>query len=460
MQTEVFNKLRSFVPIFLLLISINILHGQTLKRNAFLGARLMELSIVEQELGTDLGLYLSDILPDASLGKMGIPAGTVLQQINGNSIGSLSELGGVLSGVKEGDALSVVVFENGQPKSYKGTAVGKRKENHPHANITYGAVDYEGNKLRSLLYLPHGKENPPVVFFIQGYTCQSIEMRNDNPAKQLIDAWIKEGYAVFLVEKPGMGDSESKTPCMDIDFDEELLAFSKAYESLRKNLKVNTEQIFLFGHSMGGIIAPLLSEMYTPAGIMVYGITGKNWYEYMIDIFTEQPLIYGAGPERIEENRKFYLPFIKDMLVNKKSNTELLESPVYGKRLKEDGVAENLAQGYYIARHYRYWQTLATKNVPGTWSKVKAPVLVLHGEYDIQAINPDYGEMIVTNVKNHGGKATFELIPKTEHAFLKYESREELLRVMNDGSYVRTFATNFNSEIAGKSVKWMNHNKR
>ena len=67
-------------------------------------------------------------------------------------------------------------------------------------------------------------------------------MRSNNPAKQLIDSWIKDGYAVFLTEKPGMGDSESKTPCMDIDFDQELFAFSKAYEDLRNSTKIDPEK--------------------------------------------------------------------------------------------------------------------------------------------------------------------------------------------------------------------------
>lgn len=445
---------------FIILFSNTLLHGQTLKRNAFLGARLMDLSVVESELDTDFGLYLSDILPDGSLGKMNVPKETVLQQINDRQVRSMRDLSGALSGIKAGDDLTVVVFENGQQKTYQGKAQGRGLEKHPQASVEYGEVSYADNTLRSILYLPHGVEQPPVVFFIQGYTCQSIEMQNNNPAKQLIDAWVKDGYAVFLVEKPGMGDSESKTPCMDIDFNQELFAFSKAYEALRKNAKIDTENIFLFGHSMGGIIAPLLAKKEPSAGIMVFGIVGKNWYDYMIDIYTEQPLLFGTSEEEIKEDSKYYLPFIEDMLVHKKTNAELIESPVYGARLKEDGTAAELANGYYIMRHYRYWQTLADVDVPGAWAKVKSPVLVLHGEYDIQAINPKYGKMIVTNVKKHGGKASFELFPKTEHAFLQFNSREELLQVMNNGGYAGTFTTNFNSDIANKSVEWMKQHSK
>lgn len=451
---QMFQKATLFISFSILLLG-NAVYSQTLERKVFLGAHLMELSAVEEETGAETGLYLPNILPDATFGNMGIPVGVVLQQINEKEIHSLVDLNPALRGIKAGDALSVVVFENGTQKTYKGTAIGKPVENHPDATIDYDVVNYEGNSLRSLLYLPKGVEQPPVVFFIQGYTCQSIEMRNDNPAKQLLNKFIQNGYAVYLVEKPGMGDSVSITPCMDIDFNQELIAFSEAYKSLNKSKKIDPKNIFIFGHSMGGIIGPLLAEKYKPKGIMVYGIVGKNWYDYMKDIYTEQPLLYGASENQLADNKKYYLPFIKDMLIHKRSNTELVESPIYGKRLKEDGVADNLLQGYFIQRHYQYWQSLSDVDVPGTWAQVKIPVLVLHGEYDIQAIHHKYGEMIVTNVREHGGDATFELFPKTDHAFLQFDSREALNSVMGNGTYTQYFSTNFNSAIAEKSLEWM-----
>lgn len=441
-----------------MLFSCTSVKGQALKRSAFLGAQLMDLSAVEEQTGAEYGLYLPLILPEGSIGKMGVPAKSVLQKINGLEIKSFQDIQPALSGVKEGDDLTVHIFENGIQKIYKGQAKGKPKENNPNATVNYGVVRYDGNVLRSFLYMPYGTIQPPVVFFLQGYTCQSIEMRDNNPAKQLINQWIEKGYAVYLVEKPGMGDSESDIPCMDIDFNQELLAFTKAYEALQKNPKIDPQNIFLFGHSMGGIIAPLLAQETSPAGIMVFGIVGENWYDYMKRIYTEQPLIFGTSQAQIDQEAQYYLPFAKDLLVHKKSNTELLKSPIYGERLNQDGVADNLASGYYIQRHYKYWQSLADVDVPSIWAQVKSPVYVLHGEYDIQAIHPKYGKMIVTNVNQHGGNAQFELVPKTEHAFLQFASREEHLNTLNGGGYVAVFTTHFNSDIAMKCLAWMNSN--
>lgn len=442
-----------------LLFCGTVCQGQELKRRVVLGIQMSPLSEEKRKeadySGTN-GIFIDEVMPDGTFKVMGIKKGSILQELNGVTIESLNDVGKALKGVKAGTKIKAVVFKDGKTDTFNTEAIGRPHENHPDAELEYGSVRYEDNTLRSLLYLPKGVKNPPVVFFIQGYTCVSIEMGNNNPVKQLINGWIKNGYAVYLAEKPGMGDSECKTGCMDIDFNEELEGFSEAYKALQKNQKVDTNNIFLFGHSMGGIIAPLLAAKHKPKGITVFGIVGKSWYDYMIDVYTEQQIIFGASEEEVETNKKYNLPFLKDLLINKKTNSEMVSNAVYGEHLKKEGLAEPLAEGYYLYRHYRFWQTLADIDVPGAWAKVKCPVYVMHGEYDIQAIHPRYGEMIVTQVKKQKGDAEFKMLPKTEHVMMKFDSREEQLRAMGDGTYRQKFAENFNPEITKYSLEWMN----
>lgn len=450
-------KVNTIIFFILFLISNNG-YSQHLKRKAILGIHMTPLEDTTRNklnYQKDYGVYIPVVINGATFQRMGIGEGTILEKLNGKRIETPRDVIDVMQDVKKGDAIEATVFEKGTSSIYKGNAIGKPLEEHAYAKVEYSSVDYKDNSLRSILYLPHGIKQPPVVFFLQGYTCQSIEMNFDNPAKQLIDHWIKEGFAVYLIEKPGMGDSNSKVPCVDIDFNQELQGFSEAYATLRRNTKIDASQIFLFGHSMGGVIAPLLAKIYPPKGIMVYGIVGKNWYDYMQDIYTVQPLLFGNSEAQIANDNAFTLPFIEDLLKNRKPLEEILSSPLYGEFLKQEGIYNDLANGYYIHRHVKFWQTLTDVDIPKAWSKVKAPVCVLHGEYDIQAIHPKYGEMIATNVNTHGGSATFRLFPKSEHAFLKFDSRDDLMSTMNDGSYVSKFVTHFNQEIATYSLEWM-----
>lgn len=453
-------KLRSLLLVATILVSIILLShtslfAQVLHRRAFLGAQLSLLAENQNSNSNNEGLHIDSVISSGTLSSMNVTNGTILQTINENRIKSLSDLSIAMSNIKEGDDISVSILENGIVKRYDGIAKGRPTETNKHAEVIYGQVTYNNNSLRSILYMPFGIEKPPVVFFLQGYPCQSIEMPDNIPAKQLINAWLQEGFAVYLVEKPGLGDSECKKHCQNIDFNEELRAFTEAYKDLLSNELLDQQQVFMFGYSMGGIIAPLLAQHKSPTGIMVYGIVGMNWYNYMIKIFTEQPKIFGTSQQEIEAENFYYLPFIKDLLKHKKNNIELLQSKLYGEKLKEDRIAEQLFNGQYIMRNYKYWQTLADIDIPKTWSKIQTPVYVLHGEYDIQAINPEYGKMIVTNVRQNGGHAQFDLLSKTEHSFLKYDSMDELLDSMNNGNHANSFLTHFNTEIVDKSVSWM-----
>lgn len=454
------NSFPALMKTLLILILINQQHIQAeeLPRKVILGIRMEPLTeTLKEELiyNENHGVFIPEVIPGGSFAGMGVKDSVILNQINSRIVSSTAEVLDVISMIDEGQEMEVFVFKDGVTFRHTGIAIGKLRENHPLAEIIYGSVSYAGNQLRSLLYLPVRIKTPPVVFFLQGYTCQTVEMPNWNPVKKLVDDWLEAGFAVYMVEKPGIGDSRSDKPCMQIDFHEETKAFLQAYHTLLHNKQVDTKNIFLFGHSMGGVVAPLLSHEHEPRGVMVFGIMGKNWYDYMLDIFTEQRKLLGATDEEIQEALKYDQPFIHDMLINKKNNDELINNPHYGEHLQQKGIAEGLKEGYYLHRHYTFWQTLADVDIPQVWSKVKAPVYVMHGEYDIQAIGPQYSELIAKQVNEHGGKAGFELISQTGHAFLQFDSMEQNIQVRSNGTYRNALAERYNPEVAKVSIEWM-----
>lgn len=441
----------------LLLLSSQIF-SQQLARKAFLGIQMTPLTEeikTEQNYKQDHGIFVLKVVPEGTFGAMGLSGEMVLQEINGQEVSANAEVFAALEDLRAGDPLEVEIFANGKVTKHSGTAVGKPKEDHPDAEVEYGEVSYKDNVLRSLLYLPKGVKNPPVVFYLQGYTCQSIEMPDQIPMKRLLNDWIKAGYAVYMVEKPGLGDSRCKTGCMDIDFPQELTAFSQAYATLSQHDKIDRDNIFLFGHSMGGVIAPFLANERPPKGVIVYGTVGKTWYEYMKDVFTEQELMFGATEEEVAENKKQSFPFLDDLMKSDLTNEEILAQKSYASYLEENTIKDDLARGYYIYRHYLFWRSLYDVDIPGAWSKVTSDVYVMHGEYDVQAIHPRFASMIADNVNAHKGKASFDEIPDTDHVFLKFDSMEENITALTDGSYRQMMATRYNPAVATYSLDWM-----
>ncbi len=429
---------------------------QNLKRRAFLGAAFKPLTETQKKKIAKEGLYVSAVRPDGTFNEIGITAGAIVQELNGIKINSREDINRVLSKpLRAGDGVEVSVLENKQAKFYKGKALMRPKETHPDVHIDYDEVSYKDNMLRSILYRPKGIENPPVVFYLQGYTCQSIEYQPFMPMKKLINDWIKNGFAVYLVEKPGLGDSDCKLGCAEIDFPQELKAFSVAYSNLWKNSKIDSDNVFLFGHSMGGIIAPILAQQISPKGVLVFGTVGKKWYDYMKDVVTEQQILFGSTREQVTENSKQSFPFLTDLMMNKKSNTEMINNPLYSDYLNNQRIVEGLKKGYYLARHYTFWQTLGDVDIPKEWSNVSTNVFVMHGEYDVQAINSKYAKLIASNVNANKGNATFKIIPKTDHVFLEFSSMAENIKALTNGTYNQALKTKYSPRVAEHSIKWM-----
>lgn len=448
-----------------LLLSLSILffklQSQSLKRKALLGIQMENISTTRAaELGVkaNSGVHILQCLEHTTADKIGLEPGMIVTNINAQDIHNINDVMQALGDLRAGDPITVTYLSAGQSFTKTAVAVAKAHEQYDNAIVEYGEVNYSGHQLRSILYRPKGIRKAPAVFFIQGYTCASIELlyQEKSPSKQLIDQWLAAGFAVYRVEKAGVGDSKSDIDCANTGFQEELEGFKQAYKTLLNNKDINSDQVFLFGHSMGGIIAPLLQEVQPPKGIITYGTVAKNWYDYMVDIYTVQPKIFGTTEEEIAQQSPSSLAFIKDLLADKKTGEQILNNEAHVRFLTEGNSLESFKQGQFINRHYRYWQELCDVDIAQAWTDVNTKVLALHGEYDIQAINEQAVKDITTLVnKKHPKQASYQIFEHTDHGFTLFESMQENIDKLNDGSYRAHAGEHFNTKIGQATVAWM-----
>ncbi len=125
---------------------------------------------------------------------------------------------------------------------------------------------------------PKGEGRHPALFFIQGIGLYSI----DNPVgplgshKIIVDDFARRGFVTLRVDKPGCGDSEGG-PARDVDFDTELDGYRQALKMLKARGDVDTDRVFIFGHSMGGVMAPLLAAgVPTVQGVIVFCVPSRR----------------------------------------------------------------------------------------------------------------------------------------------------------------------------------------
>jgi pimeloyl-ACP methyl ester carboxylesterase len=69
-----------------------------------------------------------------------------------------------------------------------------------------------------------------------------------------------------------------------------------------------------------------------------------------------------------------------------------------------------------------YYQQLQDLNLMGAWSKIRVPVLALHGEYDWIMSRDDFELLVELVNRNSRGSAVFLTLPHTGHTFEHYDS--------------------------------------
>lgn len=458
-------KIKPYHPVSLLFVCFLLLtwncDAQELKRKGSLGTFITVLTdslANHYGITQPSGVVVTGLIPNSTATALTLKEGDLILAINGQRVSSIPEVLNITQQFRENDAIEMEITRNGKTERIRGNVIAKPKESSENAEVFYGQVPHEGGLLRSIMFKPKTGKKFPVVFYLQGFDCGSIDLyyNEDSPTRKLVDGWVDNGFAVFRVEKPGVGDSQGTKSCTEMNYAEEIAAFHSAYKSLENYDFVDTKNIFLFGHSLGGLAAPQLAVEYQPKGVIVYGTVLKSWFEYMVDIMREQSEVQGDDYLEIDENTRAMIPFLYNLLVLKKSPDELQRNPDF-KALLDNG-ALNFSKGnYFFSRHYTFWQGLQDLTLTQAWKDADVHTLAIYGEHDIQAISPESAKAIA-NIVNayHPGKGTFLLLPDTEHAFVKVPSMKAYRALLDSGKFNNQYmAENFNTELIDITSQWM-----
>lgn len=329
------------------------------------------------------------------------------------------------------------------------------RETDPNAEVIYDEVKTDKGYARAIVKKPKGKGTYPAVFFIQGFGCNSIDnLFPHDPQRKLMDGLVAKGYAVFKMDKPGSGDSQGSAPCTEIAYPEELAAFTAGLKKLKAYDFVDKDNVFLFGHSLGANTAPIIASDVKVKGIIGYGVAGKPWYEYMLDVFREQRAAVGMDPVKIDEDMKVLGPLTYEYMVLKKSPEELLKNPAYKPYLEQN--FEYDGKGHIFTRHYTFMQSIQDTPYNKAWRDANTSVLIIYGGADIASISPHNSELLVNAINTmHPGSATYKFLPDTEHSFIKVGTKQDLLRLQQSGEFGDYMRHNFNAELVNMVDTWM-----
>ena len=418
-----------------------------LPRKAMLGVRMSE---------TTGGVRVDEVLPGMTGAAIGLKPGDILVAAGERQFRSTPDVVAYATGLTGGDRVTLQVRRGSKPTTISGRAVPKALERYPGATSDYGAVPFRGGHLRDLLIMPTNAPDAPVVFLIQGFSCGSVEGGPaTHPYRRLGEELLKRGIGYYRVEKSGMGDSLGTPACAQIDHDTELEGFRAAYAHLIDTRKIAPDRIFMFGHSLGGLQAPVLAAQRPPRGIAAYGTVVRNWADYHRNIGLFQDMLFRGSDAaeaylQSERDRELFRLFYFE----RRSPAEIaIAHPEFADRLRDAFGWDGGTQVF--GRDYRFDQQLAQLNVIPAWKAARTNVLAMYGESDLVALTNEDHVLLADMVNQwRPGTGRYVEIAKTEHGMTVVGDRREL-RERTRASNGQPPEGEFNPLVAESLASWV-----
>lgn len=417
------------------------LPAQDLPRRAFFGLRLLEVPDTLRQrtsLAPGEGVYIQQIIPNSTAAASDLRAGDILLSLDGQPTNDPATTVRLVATYRDQQPLRYTYLRNGRRLSAQTIIRGLPREQYADLEVSYGSVAAgHDTRLRTIVTRPRGVAGPlPALLFIQGVSCYLMDTPFDTSRSetQLLNRLAREGYVVMRVDKSGMGDSQGP-PCTAIDFQTELAGYRAAYAALLQRPDVASDQGYIFGHSMGGVMAPLLARELPVRGIITYGTMGVNFLEY-----------FAATRRTITEAMQL-APDTADAYVRREVECAAL---LFAAQLsREEALARNAAcadvYGLLDIRDSAFWRQLYMLNIPALWHDYEGALLAAWGGSDYISARAEHQYIADIVNARQPGRARFVEIPASSHGM---ESAPTFAAARaNPGAY--------NEAVGAAVVEWL-----
>jgi len=261
--------------------------------------------------------------------------------------------------------------------------------------------------LKGMLVLPDKIEKPvPAVVFVHGSGSSNMDEKvmKLTPFKDLAEGLAAHGIASIRYDKRsfahGMKMIRDKNTVITVK-EETIEDAVMAAEMLRKDKRIDSENIFIIGHSMGAMLAPRIdAEGGNFKGLILMAGTLRTLEEVMKEQMAEQ----------LTSMNKL-LKFIAGKQMNK------MIAAFNGMYEKNDEEAKKIKMGGGTTLYY--FKEMGEHRAADYLNQTEKPLLIMQGEKDFQVkakIDFTGYQKLLKGRKN----VTFKLYEGLDHAFVSY----------------------------------------
>ncbi len=433
-----------------------LLTAQDLPRKIFHGTAVSVINdSIKKATGLTYGLKIETIFPEGTMATTSAKAGDILLMVNDSVLRTNTDL--IRFPLNEGMAVRYQIFRDGKKSFLKAVARPKPVETPRQGTIRYVTVPFGKNRLRGILNIPQGTGPFPAVLFIQGYTCSAVcDLPDWHPYRKVPEGLAANGYIVLRVEKPGIGESQGEIRCEDMDLNTEAKSFEAGLDYLNTLAEVKKNKIFVYGHSLGGIVAPMLDHTKITGGIAAYGTTHEPWFEYLIQMIRYQNPNLGADYIDNETRVRKYHRLFFELMENKKMPAEVCKLDTAYERMMTEDLQYDGGRRLFGRDITTFWD-LNDVNLTKEWAAFSKPVLIMYGTADIEVMTADAPKEIIAIVNRyHPGNGTFRFMENTNHSYAKVGPMEVEYIHQQEGLRTSDIKEHFNDDSYRYFLDWAN----
>ncbi len=259
--------------------------------------------------------------------------------------------------------------------------------------------------LNGILTLPDDvTDSVPAVVFVHGSGASNMDEKVGKltPFKDLAEGLSKHGIASIRYDKRSFvhGWKLLKDKSITITVKEETIDDAiLATEILKKDPRIDSERVFIIGHSMGGMLAPRIdSEGGNYKGLIILAGSPRRLEEIMID-----------QNEDVLRTTKGFVHWIVKKQVSKIS---ALFDGLY-ELSDEEAKRKKVGGGTTLY----YFKEMGKPTVADYLISLEKPMLIMQGEKDFQAkVDKDFS--VYRELLKNKSNVTFRLYPNLNHAFV------------------------------------------
>ncbi|MBI4953073.1 MAG: alpha/beta fold hydrolase [Myxococcales bacterium] len=353
------------------------------------------------------GLPVLRVLPDSMAADAGLAPGDRLLAVGGHALTGLADVAPACRSVAGTDT-TVLAWHATASGEVRARAVAARPlpaEGVAGTRLFYDEVEGPLGRLRTIVTRPAARGPHPALLFLQGMDAGSVDFWSGAPAPfaALVHACAAAGFVTLRVEKHGVGDSEGP-PCEEGSFADEVAGFRAGLEALARLPFVDARRLYAFGHSVGGMVAPLVADAAPLAGIAVYGTSAERFRDCMLASVGRQAALRGLAGPALEERLRLQAALYEAFYVRGLDpDAACAEEPALA-----------ACSDPRFGRSARYVRELDAADLASGWARYRGHVLALHGEHD-WVVSEAEAHALCGHVRRGGGHARAEVVPGADH---------------------------------------------